>query len=189
MTTCKVETNVRYAEGKLITGGVSGVIELLESGQILKSPYVGRRAADSQEDLQIEADIYQHLRYHPRLIRLFRYSAEEGLFLKYMPNGNLKQYIQTHSREITLDQKLEWACEAAEGLQFLHSRGVIHCDMKLTNLLLDSDRRLNIVDFVGSSLNGSNPTIHGDQRFTLTVTDRRMCALTSLASVQRCTKS
>lgn len=165
MTARKVETNIRYAKGKLISGGVSGVIELLESGQVLKSPHVGRRAADSQEGLKIEARIYQHLGYHPRLIRLFNYSAKEGLSLEYMPNRNLKQYLRTHSKEITLDQRLQWACEVAEGLQFLHSRGVIHCDLRPSNLLLDSDLRLKVADFAGSSLDGSKPTIHGDRRF------------------------
>jgi len=167
MSSCKVETNTRHAKGKLISGGVSGVVELLESGQVLKSPHVGGRAADSQEDLEIEARIYQHLGQHRRLVRFFNYSAQDGIFLEYMPNGNLRQYLQTHSQDITSDQRCRWACEVAEGLEFVHSRGVIHFDTNPSNLLLGSNLELKIADFAGSSLHGSNPTIYGDPRFYL----------------------
>lgn len=66
-----------------------------------------------------------------------------------------------------MTQRLQWVCEAAEGLQFLHSKGVIHCDVKPKNLLLDAALGLRIADFSTSSLNGSPVPAFRTTRFSL----------------------
>jgi serine/threonine protein kinase len=85
--------------------------------------------------------------------------------MEYMPNGNLKDYLCQHHNEITLKQRLQWACEAAEGLQYLHSHNVVWCDMRPRNMLLDADLSLKVADFGGSSLNGSKSLICGGTRY------------------------
>jgi protein-serine/threonine kinase len=40
-----------------------------------------------------------------------------------------------------------YIAQLVEGLQFLHSHGIAHCDLKLDNLLMDDDFRLKITDF------------------------------------------
>jgi serine/threonine protein kinase len=37
--------------------------------------------------------------------------------------------------------------QAAKGMHFLHSSGVVHCDLKSLNLLLDSKWNLKVSDF------------------------------------------
>merc|ERR1719498_1658266 len=41
----------------------------------------------------------------------------------------------------------EWISQTARGLQYLHSRGVLHRDVKLSNLLVAGDGVLKICDF------------------------------------------
>ncbi|OAL57043.1 hypothetical protein IQ07DRAFT_594472 [Pyrenochaeta sp. DS3sAY3a] len=53
--------------------------------------------------MAIEAQIYERLGVHPRLVQ-FKHWDPVGyaLTLEYMPNGNLKEYLQRHGQEISL---------------------------------------------------------------------------------------
>ncbi|KAJ7483160.1 hypothetical protein FB451DRAFT_1028901, partial [Mycena latifolia] len=48
-----------------------------------------------------------------------------------------------------LSVRLQWAYEIAEGLAFVHSRGVVWVDVALNNVLLSTDLRAIISDFAG----------------------------------------
>jgi serine/threonine protein kinase len=60
--------------------------------------------------------------------------------------GDLDHHMRV-TRNITCAQKLKWAVQIAGGLDFLHANGVIHCDLKPANILLDSDYNAKIIDF------------------------------------------
>jgi serine/threonine protein kinase len=51
---------------------------------------------------------------------------------------------------------LKWSRQAAEAVDFIHSKEVIHCDIYTNNLLLDSDLDIKLCDFQGiyRDLNG-----------------------------------
>lgn len=95
------------------------------------------------------------------------YSVEGGLILEYMPNGKLREYLQTAAANLSLNQRLQWACDAAEALHLIHSYKIIHCHVKPENFLLDSKLRLRIIDFSGSSINGSYFSAVESVRFCL----------------------
>ena len=162
----KVEHHVRDGKGTLISGGMSGVVERLPSGDAVKSPWQGSRAPDSRRDITTESQIYERLGPHPRLVRFINFDPEECvLTMEYMPNGCLKDYLRAHNDTIPLTQRLRWAREAAEGLQLLHAANVLHCDVEPKNFLLDADMGLKIADFSGSSLEGSLASACVGKRF------------------------
>jgi serine/threonine protein kinase len=106
--------------------------------------------------MTIESEIYKKLGPHSRLLKIIDWNPEECvLTMEYMPNGCLKDYLSTYNDKIPIRQRLQWAREAAEGLQLLHSANVIHCDVEPRNFLLDAELSLKIADFSGSSLEGS----------------------------------
>jgi len=120
-----------------------------------------------RRNLEREFEIYRRLpKRHHRLIHMISYS-EEGLILEYMPNGNLKEYLESHAATITLHQRLQWVADAAEALQLVHSHNIIHCDVKPENFLLDSELRLRIVDFSGSCIDGKGSFVLENTRFFL----------------------
>jgi serine/threonine protein kinase len=163
----RCEHNVVNQKGKFISGGLSGIVELLPSGLIIKSPWPGEQRHDSIRQIANEFQIYKHLGPHRRLVPVKGYTAEGELLMENMPNGNLAEYLRTHSEAISMSQRLQWAWDAAEGLLFLHLNGVMHRDVKPKNFLLDATFGLRIADFASSSLNGSHVSASGSTRFSL----------------------
>jgi serine/threonine protein kinase len=163
--------NIEYgtieSKGETISGGATGLVERLPSGNIVKSPWSGFRAAECRRDMTTEFQIYERLGPHPRLVKIISWDPENCvLIMEYMPNGSLKDYLCEHNDKVSKSQRLQWAREAAEGLQRLHSANVIHCDVEPKNFLLDSDLGLKIADFSGSSLDGSQPSACAGVRFS-----------------------
>lgn len=125
---------------RVIGGGTTSLVGLLEDGTILKYPIV---EGECGNEFNVEAAIYKELGNHPRIIGFLGRSLH-GLRLE---RGNrLTEYINTIDDRML---KLQWARQTAEGLSFLHSRGVIHCDLHPDNLLLDERKNIKICDFQG----------------------------------------
>ncbi|KXS94366.1 hypothetical protein AC578_2525 [Pseudocercospora eumusae] len=77
----------RWAKGKLIDGGVSGIVELLQNGDIIKSPWPDDK--ECQEDMAREARTYQRLSEsfgaHKRFVKLLSYDETEyAITMEYM---------------------------------------------------------------------------------------------------------
>ncbi|KAB8087949.1 hypothetical protein EE612_012401, partial [Oryza sativa] len=84
----------------------------------------------------------------------------KALIYEYMPNGNLDMWLHKKntsvaSKCLSLSQRVNIAVDIANALSYLHhecERSIIHCDLKPTNILLDSDMNAYLGDFGISSL-------------------------------------
>jgi serine/threonine-protein kinase len=45
------------------------------------------------------------------------------------------------------EEAIGWSIAICDALEHAHSRGIIHCDLKPSNLLLDHGGRLRVTDF------------------------------------------
>ncbi|KAF2245252.1 kinase-like protein [Trematosphaeria pertusa] len=161
--------NIIEGKGEFLGGGATGLVERLDSGDVVKSPWTGRpTASDCRQEMAIEAQIYERLGVHPRLVQFKHWDpVGHALTLEYMPNGNLKEYVQKHGQEISPFQRQQWVREVTEGVELLHSHNVIQGDVGPHNFLLDIDLSLKICDFGGSSLDGSQATVAPGVRYRL----------------------
>jgi len=71
--------------------------------------------------------------------------------MEYIENGSLEQYPQ-RSDSKTIDQLVQLFREIAMGLNHLHAKGILHCDLKPGNILLDQDDQPRLADFGQSRL-------------------------------------
>ncbi|MGI9015117.1 MAG: serine/threonine-protein kinase [Phycisphaerales bacterium] len=91
---------------------------------------------------------------------------------EYVPGGDLQKWINAHSlrREpLDIPSVVEIVLETADGLNAAHERGIIHCDLKPGNILLNEDGGVRITDFgiaVRSHHGETGDVIHlGNQAF------------------------
>lgn len=86
---------------------------------------------------------------HPNIIRLeevFKFRRYIAIVLEYASGGDMFTHIYNHGK---LNEKLaqKMFAQLVSGVSYLHSKGVAHRDLKLENLLLDSNQSIQISDF------------------------------------------
>lgn len=70
--------------------------------------------------------------------------------MEYLENGSLAEAIS--EKKLTLDDSVEIFGELLEAMQRAHQKGIIHCDLKPGNILMDQNREPRIADFGQSRL-------------------------------------
>ncbi len=70
--------------------------------------------------------------------------------MEYVENGSLEDLLREGA--LTVPQAVEMFREIAVGLAHAHGKGVLHCDLKPANILLDQDHRPRLADFGQSRL-------------------------------------
>ncbi len=74
------------------------------------------------------------------------YQGWPYIVMEYVPGGSLKQVIDTQA-PLPPQRAAAFAAEVADALQYGHDRGVIHCDVKPQNVLIDARGHAKLVDF------------------------------------------
>lgn len=56
-------------------------------------------------------------------------------------------HINQREVSVSIRDAIEWTCQTCDAINHAHERGVIHCDLKPGNLLLDREGRIRVTDF------------------------------------------
>ncbi len=94
-----------------------------------------------------EIDLAARLQ-HPRILPVFDFGEYQDMpyfVMAYMPGGTLEEAIT--QEPLPLDQVVRYISQVAQGLDYLHTQGVIHRDLKTSNVLLDADNNVYLADF------------------------------------------
>lgn len=85
---------------------------------------------------------------HPNIVPIYDYADQNGtpyLVMRYIDGVTLKQ--KALKTGMTLKETLNVMSEVADALDYAHAQGVLHRDMKPSNILIDSDGKAYITDF------------------------------------------
>ncbi|KAM3219643.1 serine/threonine-protein kinase STY8-like [Capsicum annuum] len=82
-----------------------------------------------------------------------------GVVVEYVSGGTLRSHLLKNSiiKRLSLDSVIQLALDVARGLSYLHSKKIVHRDVKTTNLVVDKKGRIKIIDFGVSRVEASCP--------------------------------
>ncbi|XP_059406629.1 serine/threonine-protein kinase N2-like isoform X1 [Carassius carassius] len=120
---------------------------------------------DEVDSLMCEKRIFEtvNVSHHPFLVNLygcFQTSDHVCFVMEYSPGGDLMTHI--HNNVFSEQQARFYSACVLLGLEFLHQNRIVYRDLKLDNLLMDSDGFVRIADF-GLCKEGMG---HGDRTST-----------------------
>ncbi len=86
---------------------------------------------------------------HPNVVAVYDVGEVDGrpfIVMEHVEGISLKQRIE-RTGALPLADVVRIGIQIAQGLEFTHSRGIIHADLKPSNILLDLEDRPKICDF------------------------------------------
>lgn len=139
-----VSRDAATESGRVVGGGVSvkgkGAVEVGEEGSV---------------SLPTEVSILKSLE-HPHIIRYLHSSLEDGptpmlrIWMEYAPGGSLDRAIHKHARVgmgFTTLRICGWTGQLTDAIDHMHSRRVLHRDLKTANIFLTHAGELKLGDF------------------------------------------
>ena len=136
---------------KLGEGGMGAVYKAVDTKlkRIVAIKFLPRHIAanrDERERFKIEAQATAALN-HPNIATI--HSIEEPdeeffIVMEYIEGKELKAII---NNQLAINQVLNFATQITEGLQAAHDKGIIHRDIKSSNIMVTNDGKIKIMDF------------------------------------------
>lgn len=147
--------------------GGSGVVYLAERADgaftqevALKWLRGDRPALGARQALERERELLTGLD-HPNIARLIDGGrTEQGMLwfaMDYVPG----EHVDHHCRDLSVTERVELIRALCRAVHYAHSRGLIHGDIKPSNVLVDSRGQPRLVDFGVARIKGAEGTGHG----------------------------
>ena len=93
---------------------------------------------------------------HPHIVTVHEASEFGGrpfIAMQYLTGGSLADVIKT--QQLPLAEAVNIAAQVTSGLECAHGKGLVHRDVKPSNILLDSNGRIKLVDFGLATVKGT----------------------------------
>ena len=159
------ETNLNfYKYGRIIGQGAFGKVNIglnILTGRIvaIKSFDKGKdKNGENMKKIYYETNLMKKLS-HPNVTKILEMFNDENYFLivmEYINGGNLFSFVKKRRKLSEKKAKFLFK-QIILGIQYIHSKNIVHRDIKLENILIDLNNNIKICDFgIGIILN--NPT-------------------------------
>lgn len=86
---------------------------------------------------------------HANILPVYSYGEQDGLpyiVMPYMPGGTLSEYMAKRG-PLSLQEARWYLEQLAAALDYAHTHGCVHCDVKPANILLNSEGQVVLSDF------------------------------------------
>uniref|UniRef100_A0A8C7WFE4 Serine/threonine-protein kinase PLK4 n=1 Tax=Oncorhynchus mykiss TaxID=8022 RepID=A0A8C7WFE4_ONCMY len=126
---------------KSVNTGLEVAIKMIDKKAMHKSGMVQR--------VSNEVEIQCRLK-HPSILELYNYFEDSNyvyLVLEMCHNGEMSRYLKDRKMPFSEDDAQHFMHQIVKGMLYLHTHGIMHRDLTLSNLLLTSNMNLKIADF------------------------------------------
>lgn len=92
---------------------------------------------------------------HPNIVLYMGASLNKNdcyMISEYITKGSLFDHLHGNKQTLSETEQISIAYEIAVAIKYLHSRKILHCDLKSSNILLDENFKVKIGDFGLSKL-------------------------------------
>jgi serine/threonine protein kinase len=98
---------------------------------------------------------------HRNVCRIHDY-GEDGsmrfISMEFVEGDDIKQLARERGGLLSIEEAFDLAIQTAEGLQAIHDVGIVHRDLKTSNIMCDSKKRVRLMDFGIAKVTGSDRT-------------------------------
>ena len=98
---------------------------------------------------------------HPNVVDPLEYREEGGehyIIMPFIDGVTLENYVFKCGGKLTVDEKIRIIIELADGLAAIHRKGIVDRDLKPSNIIVDPDNHVHIID-LGICKNTNEKTI------------------------------
>jgi serine/threonine-protein kinase len=146
---------MRYRfDERLGRGGMADVYKVWDhqravylAAKVLKEDLV--RDEDLLRRFEQEAAVLEELQ-HPHIVRLYGLECEGAvifILMEYIAGQSLRDTINARSTPLADSEVLHYLRPVVAALHYAHQKAVYHCDVKSSNILVDSAGRVCVGDF------------------------------------------
>lgn len=151
----------RYQIVRYISKG--GMSQIYQAWDVRAQQHVAIKLARHDSDhaltfverLRYEAQVLAKIS-HPNIVRLLDYQESNQwafLVLQWIPGRSLKELLQERHQPFQATEITPWIQDICSALGYLHNRGIIHCDLKPSNILIYEQHAV-LLDFSVAQVHG-----------------------------------
>ncbi|XP_005069740.1 serine/threonine-protein kinase PLK4 isoform X1 [Mesocricetus auratus] len=155
MAACIGERIEDFKVGNLLgKGSFAGVYraESIHTGLEVAIKMIDKKAmykAGMVQRVQNEVKIHCQLK-HPSILELYNYFEDNNyvyLVLEMCHNGEMNRYLKNRMKPFSESEARQFMHQIITGMLYLHSHGILHRDLTLSNILLTRNMNIKIADF------------------------------------------
>ncbi|HEX9501054.1 MAG TPA: protein kinase, partial [Thermoanaerobaculia bacterium] len=164
----------RYEIVRELGKGAMGVVYLAKDpliGRLVALKTIRLRAGDDDETKEFKERFVREAQAagilnHPSIVTVHDIGQDEPsgtsfIAMEYVEGHNLKE-ILAQGRPLSFDEIGDIIAQVADALDFAHSKGIVHRDVKPANIILVEGNRAKITDFgIAKIASGGNLTTTG----------------------------
>jgi serine/threonine-protein kinase len=166
------KTGFFYGDYKVVylvgTGSFARVYRAvhIETGKVVAVKVLRKRFSEdpvATEQFVREGEMGAKLR-HPNIVPIYEvHSSRQGhyMVMDFIEGRNLREFVRVR-KKLSVDEALRFSIDIAAGLAYAAEHGIRHRDLKLSNVLMSSTGRAQLVDFGLAAVTGSDEEFGGD---------------------------